>query len=302
MMYEQGGVVFIGTTMSSLVLLECLVTQGLRPNYCLTLNSPTVNADYADLGQFCTTNAIEVVPVDGDVKLNVSRALRAIRPDVLFCFGWSYLLSQADLDCCGSSYGFHPSLLPKYGGRHPIIWAMVLGLEHTGVSFFKLTEKADAGALVAQRSLKIDQAWYAQELYDELMILALDALTELINQIKTASVVEICPKYANTGFCMRKRSLKDGIIDWRMNARDIVNLVRGLSQPYPCAEFFCQNLRYKVLRAELAETDLDDVREPGFVIGEDAFGILIQCGGGSVIRLTKIEPCSRLHLVAGDYL
>ena len=47
--------------------------------------------------------------------------------------------------------GYHPSLLPFNRGRHPIIWALALGLKETGSTFFFMDENADTGDIVSQK-------------------------------------------------------------------------------------------------------------------------------------------------------
>ena len=64
--------------------------------------------------------------------------------DLALVCGWSRLLP---LDLAPVMVGSHPTLLPKGRGRHPIPWALILGLEQTGLSFFHLSEEPDAGDL-----------------------------------------------------------------------------------------------------------------------------------------------------------
>ena len=65
-------------------------------------------------------------------SMNLVRLIREIKPDLIFCFGWSSLIKKQILDIPKiGTLGFHPALLPKNKGRHPIIWSLVLGLKKT---------------------------------------------------------------------------------------------------------------------------------------------------------------------------
>lgn len=46
--------------------------------------------------------------------------------------------------------GYHPSLLPRHRGRDAIRWAIHMGERITGGTVYRLTDRADAGPIVAQ--------------------------------------------------------------------------------------------------------------------------------------------------------
>ena len=60
-----------------------------------------------------------------------------MRPDIIFCFGWSRLIKEELLKIPKKGVvGYHPAMLPKNRGRHPLIWALALGIKTTGSTFF----------------------------------------------------------------------------------------------------------------------------------------------------------------------
>ena len=50
----------------------------------------------------------------------------------------------------------HPSLLPLYRGAAPVHWAIVNGEEKTGVTVFKVNDKVDAGEIIIQKEIGIE--------------------------------------------------------------------------------------------------------------------------------------------------
>ena len=82
--------------------------------------------------------------------------IQDLNPDLIFCLGWSSLLKRSTLDIPKFGViGYHPSLLPKNKGRHPIIWALALGLKETGSTFFLMNEGVDTGKIINQKRLKL---------------------------------------------------------------------------------------------------------------------------------------------------
>ena len=64
--------------------------------------------------------------------------------DLIFFIGWSWIIEKKILD---SSFCIcmHPSPLPRYKGGSPIQNQIIKGEKESAVSFFKMTEKIDAG-------------------------------------------------------------------------------------------------------------------------------------------------------------
>ena len=106
--------------------------------------------------------------------------MHELGPDAIYCFGWSHLLSQevlraAPLGCVG----YHPALLPWNRGRHPIIWALALGLSQTGSTFFLMDEGADTGDILSQRTVPIEDEDDAGTLYEKLKAVACNQTEEI---------------------------------------------------------------------------------------------------------------------------
>ncbi|SUC18314.1 bifunctional UDP-glucuronic acid decarboxylase/UDP-4-amino-4-deoxy-L-arabinose formyltransferase [Proteus mirabilis] len=83
--------------------------------------------------------------------------IREMKPDVIFSFYYRHMLSDEILNLAPKgAFNLHGSLLPKYRGRAPINWAIVNGETETGVTLHKMTAKADAGDIVAQEKVTIE--------------------------------------------------------------------------------------------------------------------------------------------------
>ena len=79
-----------------------------------------------------------------------------MKPDIIFCFGWSSLIKSEVLNLTKLGVvGYHPAMLPNNRGRHPLIWAKILGLTQTGSTYFFMDEGADTGDILDQSSFEI---------------------------------------------------------------------------------------------------------------------------------------------------
>jgi methionyl-tRNA formyltransferase len=193
--------------------------------------------------------------------------------------------------------GFHPAALPENRGRHPLIWALVLGLEETGSTFFFMDEGADSGDLLSQRKIPIEPTDDAGSLYTRVTEVALEQIREIVPLLESGQY-QPQPQDHSKANVWRKRGVADGRIDWRMAAESIHNLVRGLTHPYVGAHFDYGEKSVKVWRSEI-EPDVTANLEPGKVLAAGEEGLLVKTGIGA-IRLLEYEP--RISLTPGDYL
>jgi methionyl-tRNA formyltransferase len=193
--------------------------------------------------------------------------------------------------------GYHPTLLPDNRGRHPLIWALALGLRETGSTFFFMDEGADTGDILSQRVLSIHAEDDAGSLYSRMTAVALSQIEEFLPLLSAGTFVRR-PQEQGSGNTWRKRGRQDGQIDWRMSAQSIHNLVRGLTRPYVGAHFMRDGQDIRVWRAEITETFQPNL-EPGKVLASDARGVVVNTGQGA-IRLLQIEPS--VHMSVGEYL
>ena len=291
-------ILFIGAVEFSACALRELIEMKAEVVGVCTLKISRFNSDHVDLAPIANAAGI---PVRHTPDLNKSEVLdwvRELNPEVIFCFGWSLLIHQPLL-CTPrlGVVGFHPAALPKNRGRHPLIWALVLGLPVTASTFFFMNENADAGDILSQVTVDIDPCDDAGTLYSRIIQVGLNQIREFVPMLSNGKFKRRSQDHQIANV-WRKRSQKDGLIDWRMSAETIHNLVRGLARPYVGAEFDCSGQVVKVWKTEI-ELSVSMNIEPGKVLAIEERGILVKVGTGA-IWLCDYMP--RVDLKIGEYL
>lgn len=199
-----------------------------------------------------------------------------LKPDVIYCFGWSDLLSEELIRIPPlGTIGYHPTKLPKYRGRHPIIWTLALGLTETASTFFFIDGGIDSGDILHQRIVKVEPDDDATTLYEKLIRTALEQIDEFTPRLITHTAVRI-PQNETMASYWRKREKKDGQIDWRMSAQTIHNLVRALAKPYGGASCFFGGREIKIWKSAVVNSSEQGV-EPGKVLTVANGHIYIKC-------------------------
>ena len=249
----------------------------------VTRTQSAFNADFQNLQPLAQRAGCPVFLSDGKDQPAMTAWLRERRPDVIYCLGWSQLLPTELLTLPPLGVvGYHPAALPKNRGRHPIVWALALGLKQTASTFFLMDEGADSGAILSQQPVTISATDDAASLYRKLIDTALPQLRELTTAL-AAGTAQPTPQDHTRANYWRKRSVADGRIDWRMPASGIHNLVRALAHPYPGAHCKYQGQQVKVWRARpLADAYVDANLEPGKVLMVRDGCIRVKCGDAAV--------------------
>jgi len=292
-------IVVVGAVQFTRSMLKAIVETKHQVVGVITSNSAGINSDYVNLVPFCEDYQIPLYKTN---DINASETVEWVQhrlADVVLCLGWSRLIKREMLRVTTLGVvGYHPALLPRNRGRHPLIWALVLDLEETGSTFFFMDEGADSGDILSQSRIRIDDQDDASTLYEKMTVTAAKQIVELLPLLEEKSYTRTPQdhKLANT---WRKRGMKDGEIDWRMSARMIYNLIRALTHPYVGAHFMYQGEEYKVWSSSVSDYEVDKNFEPGKVLVQHDDVTTIQCGVGC-INLYKIEP--PLLVQKGGYL
>ncbi len=290
---------YIGCVYSSVVLLKALVNNGKDVVGVITQNNSNYNSDFESLIPICREWNIPYICAEQISKEELEKFIRKCMPDVIYCFGWSRLIEEQILKIPAlGGIGFHPAQLPCNRGRHPLIWALALGLKETASTFFQMTAEPDAGDIISQEPIEILYEDDAQTLYKKVLDVAPKQVlefTEYAERHGKFSVVRI----NEGGNIWRKRDKLDGKIDWRMSSESIYNLVRAITHPYVGAHFCDKEKEYKVWRTQVCQESIPDNLEPGKILRVNSkHDFVVKTGNGAI----HILDCDEVVLKEGEYL
>jgi methionyl-tRNA formyltransferase len=128
----------------------------------------------------------------------------------------------------------HASLLPQLRGAAPIHWAIIRGLQSTGLSTFFINEKIDYGNIIEQREVEIGDTENTGNLYQRLKEIGSELILTTLKQIisgklKTQKQIE------SKKLLKAPKLVKENTrINWNQSGLEIFNFIRGLS-PHPAA-------------------------------------------------------------------
>ena len=223
--------------------------------------------------------------------------LAALQPDVVAVVAYGRILPQRVLDIPPRGcINIHASLLPAYRGSAPYQWAVLDGLQETGVSAMYLCAQMDAGDVIDVAKTPIGENETAGELLDRLAVLGADLLSKTLRGLENGLLPATKQDESRVSYApMLDKSICP--IDWNKSAQAIHNHVRGL-HPWPVATMELQGTKFKVhaTRVIAGEHQL----APGSVIALTKTGLQMACGEG-ILEILSLQADGGKRMAAPDY-
>lgn len=241
---------------------------------------------------------LQIFQPDKIKKTENIEELKKYNPDVIVVVAYGQILSKEILDM--PKYGcinVHASLLPKLRGAAPLNWAIISGETHTGVTTMKMDVGLDTGDMLLKSQVDIDENMNVGELHDVLMEKGAELLIETLEKLERN---ELSPQkqddlLSNYAPMLNNENRK---IDWNKSAKQIHNLIRGLS-PWPTAYFMMEDKQVKVYESSYLNEKTN--HETGYIIRANNEGIFVATGDGIVI-LKEIQMPGKNKMKVDSYL
>lgn len=165
----------------------------------------------------------------------VAKVLIEYEIDWLFVIGWSQIASAELISIPRMGViGAHPTLLPVGRGRAAVPWAIIKGLDKTGVTFFKMNEGVDTGEILDQIEIPILENEDATSLYDKVNAAHTELIKWMWPKLIDGSLVGIKQDESKATY-WESRTPSDGELKTTMSVKEVEILVRATTHPYPGA-------------------------------------------------------------------
>ena len=187
------------------------------------------------LDDFAKQAKVDLLKIDHINDQEVIDTLVKREIDWLFIIGWSQIANSELLDSVKKGVlGAHPTLLPVGRGRASIPWAIIKGLDKTGVTLFKLDTGVDTGPVCAQVEIPLNAKETATSLYKKVNDAHIE-LIELAMQGLANNTLEMVIQDEEQATIWDGRTPADGLLTESMRVEEVDRLVRATTKPYPGA-------------------------------------------------------------------
>jgi methionyl-tRNA formyltransferase len=210
----------------------------------------------------------------GDEELLIE--LKNAEPDVIVATNWRTWIPPEIFNLPRrGTLNVHDSLLPKYAGFSPLIWALINGEKEVGVTAHMMNDELDAGDVVLQRAVPVGDRDTATDLFHKTLALFGPITVDGLALIASGRTEWAKQDRGQASF-FHKRAEEDSRIDWTWPAEDLDRLVRAQSDPYPNAFTHYKSERVRVIKASVSDGVYGGT--PGRVFIREGDGVVIVAG------------------------
>ena len=216
--------------------------------------------------------------------------------DLLFSVNYLFLVEE-DVLALPTRYAInlHGSLLPKYRGRTPHVWAIINGETQVGVTAHLMTEALDAGDIVRQVTIPIAPDATGAGVLGKYREVYPRLVQDILDDLRRGDITLTSQDEAKATY-FPKRTPDDGAIDWQWSRERVYNWIRAQADPYPGAFFTFGGQRYTVHEAAFSEAGFRHEMPNGQVLSLEGDALTVKLANGA-LRIGPISPSARAVFV-----
>lgn len=185
----------------------------------------------------CYSNNIPVY-IGNPRKPEIYGFLKDKSCDLMISVNYLFIIDEKVIKIVkGLCFNVHGSLLPKYRGRTPHVWAIINNEKVTGITAHVIDEGCDSGDVLNQVKVKIDKEDTGSSILEKFKDLYIPLIESVLSDFKHDNLT-LTKQDENKATYFGKRTPEDGRIDWNWSVERIINWVRAQAAPYPGAFTF----------------------------------------------------------------
>lgn len=206
--------------------------------------------------------------------------LIALQADLIVTCAYGQIIPQVLLDApnCGS-VNVHASLLPSLRGGAPIHKAILYGHRESGISIMRMIKKMDAGAVMKQSHVNIDDLDTMGTLSIKLAKSGCDLLMECLPSILDGSATFVDQEESKVSFAYNI-SKEEEYIHFDQDVRDVYNHMRALI-PSPISYSLLNGKKIKFHKVSMMRQDHNEPM--GKIVGMKDKSLIISAQNGYLL-------------------
>lgn len=185
--------------------------------------------------------------------------------DVLLSVNYLFIVEKDVIDLVKYPINFHGSLLPKYRGRTPHVWAIINNEIKTGVTAHIIDDGCDTGDIVLQKEVIINDTDTGAAMLEKYKPLYPEMIFEMITAVKNNALTKKTQDHEKATY-FGKRTPDDGAINWHWQKERIRNWVRAQAHPYPGAFSYLDGIKITIDSIEYCDHGFTDTDSNGLIL------------------------------------
>lgn len=185
--------------------------------------------------------------------------------EILLSINYLFLIEEDVIRKFKFPINFHGSLLPKYRGRTPHVWAIINNEKKTGITAHFIDKGCDTGDIIAQETINILENDTGFTILEKYFLAYPKLVKKTLGLIENKSFKRI--KQNNLiATIYGKRTPENGYINWGWQKERIRNWVRAQAFPYPGAFTFYEGRKVIIDKVSFCEIGFNNIVPNGTIL------------------------------------
>ena len=213
--------------------------------------------------------------------------IKNISVDVIASINYLFLI-ESDIINHSTQFTFniHGSLLPKYRGRTPHVWAIINNEKETGITAHLIDEGCDTGDIISQIKIPINEIETGAEILDKFKLEYYNLILDVFKKLNSGKL-ELIKQDEQLSTYFGKRTPKDGRINWNWQKERIINWIRAQASPYPGAFSFVNNQKLIIDEVELSSVGFNCDTKNGTILAITPDIVVKTSNGALKIKISR---------------
>lgn len=218
--------------------------------------------------EFCKKNSMNFF-VGNPRNTEINSFIYNIKVDVIISVNYLFIVENNILNIASIiAFNIHGSILPKYRGRTPHVWAIINGEKEIGVTAHEMTLECDEGDILKQDIFKLDDNETGASILKKFTEIYPRIIDSVINDIYNGTLTKTKQDQSKATY-FPKRTPNDGIINWNWDMIKIRNWVRAQSYPYPGAFSYINEDRIIIDKVSVLKIYTDENIQNGTILNHN---------------------------------
>ena len=225
-------------------------------------------------------------------------ALTELEPDIVVVVAYGLMLTKEFISV--PKFGcinIHPSLLPRWRGAAPIQRSIEYGDKLSGITIIKMEEKLDAGDIIYQEPIKIEDNDSSISLHNKFIEIGTDSLLLTLDSIVENNFM-LHPQDESLATYAKKIKKEEAKINWDNGAEKIHKKIMAFNS-WPVAETTLSGERIRIHESQYKELEINGI--PGNIRSIDDKFIEVFTRDGSLL-IKKLQKNNSKILNTIDFL
>ena len=219
--------------------------------------------------------------------------IKKLKADIVIVVAYGKILPAYLLNIDKTLFiNVHASLLPRWRGAAPIQRAIMNMDNETGVSIMKIVHELDAGPVLMQSKIKINQSINHKELSDKMSKLGAKLILDVIKLIEDNKADFIEQNELEVTYA-KKINKSESKIDWNENANKVIAKINAFN-PNPGCWFKLYGTRIKIIKAK----EIANKGKPGTILDKK---FTIACSKNA-IQILELKKEGKQKMTTEDFL